>query len=167
MKRYTKSLTIVLFSMSLMPGFWGCAQNKANIEPQPQPNLSEDCRHPAEKQADVMVLNAELSDMTLSDVHFLPNRAILNSTGTQRLNHLAWIVEKYGGKIFLDVKKPKSKLTRQRIRTVKLYLTKWGLPRNKIRIAVGLPQTEGMRADEAIKIYDDTRYKSESKSSHK
>jgi len=167
MKRYTKSIMTVLFSMSLMPGLWGCAQDKANINPQPQPNFSEDCRHPAEKQADIMILNAELSDMTLSDVHFLPNRAILNSNGTRRLNHLAWIVEKYGGKILLDAEQPKGKLTRERIKTIKLYLKKWGLSNNKIKVAVNLPQNKGMRADEAIKIYDDTRFKPESESSNK
>ncbi len=169
MKRYTKLITqiTILFSMSLMPGFWGCTQDRNSIdEQQPQPNFSDidnqDCRHPTEKQADLMILNTEISDMRLCDVHFLPNRAILNANGVKRLNQLAWIVEQYGGKIFLDVEQPTSKLTKQRLKTVRLYLKKVGVPNKKIKLVVGLPETKGMHADEAIEIYDDTRFKPES-----
>ncbi len=174
MKTYTnmKLITgiIILLSMSLMPGFWGCTQDRKSIdEQQPQPNFSDvyeqDCRHPAEKQADLMALNTEIEDMRICDVHFLPNRAILNSNGTRRLYHLAWIVERYGGKIYLDVENPKSRLTKQRMRVVRSYLKELGVPNSKIQLAVGLPKAKGMEANEAIEIYDDTRFKPESQTS--
>ncbi len=171
MKSHKTQITkiTILFIMSLMPGFWGCTQDRSSIdEQQPQPNFSDfdenqDCRHPTEKQADLMILNTEIADMRICDIHFLPNRAILNSNGTRRLNQLAWIVEKYGGKIYLDVEHPDSKLTRKRMKTVRLYMKKLGVPNNKIKLVVGLPKTKGMHADEAIEIYDDTRFKPESK----
>jgi hypothetical protein len=111
------------------------------------------------KQFDRQVYNAELADMSLADVHFLPHRTGLNATGTQKLNHLAWLADNYGGTIKLDLKDPASKLAQARVDTVKAYLNCWGLPADKIKVEIGLSEQEGMNAREAIEIYNDTRYK--------
>jgi len=116
-------------------------------------------RHSMTKPFERLVHNAELADMSLADVHFLPHRPGLNSTGTQRLNHLAWLVDQYGGAIKLDLEEPKGELTDGRVAMVKAYLECWGLPAEKIKVEVGLPDQEGMNAKEAITIYEDTRYK--------
>jgi hypothetical protein len=111
------------------------------------------------RELDRQVHNAELADMSLADVHFLPNRAGLNSTGSQRLSHLAWLANEYGGTIKLDLKEPKGELTDSRLATVKAYLKSYGLTDDKIKVEVGLPDNEGMSAQEAITVYNDTRYK--------
>jgi len=101
--------------------------------------------------------------MSLADMHFLPNRAALNSTGTQRLSHLAWLVDNYGGTIKLDLKDTKGELTNNRLATVKSYLKSWGLADDKIKVEIGLPDNEGMSAQEAIKVYEGTRYQKKDK----
>jgi hypothetical protein len=117
----------------------------------------EENRHPMERQADRMIHNAELADMVLADIHFLPHRETLNSTGTQRLNHLAWLVERYGGTIKLDLKEPKSELAKARTKTVEAYLKTWGLPADKIKVEIGLSENEGMDAKEGIDIHNSSR----------
>ncbi len=112
-----------------------------------------------------MVHNAELADMVVTDVHFLPNRAILTSTGTQRLAHLAWVVNNYGGTIYLDFEEPKSKLSSERKEVVRAYLAKLGLPKDKIKLTFGLPPIKGMDSAEAMEIYKNTRFKPEEKTS--
>lgn len=156
MKRYTKFI-LTIIGLSLMPGFGGCTQKNRKLETQPLPSSSQ--RDKRTMQEDRMVHNAEMMDMTLADIHFLPNRPELNSNGTQRLSHLAWTVKKYGGKIILDMEKPKSKLTTARIRTVRKYMMQYGLAKKEIKITVGLSEHKGMEAGEAIEIYKDTRFK--------
>ena len=46
-----------------------------------------------------MTDNALLADMSVSDMHFLPHRAMLTTLGTQRLNRLAQLINAYGGVI--------------------------------------------------------------------
>jgi hypothetical protein len=115
-------------------------------------------RHAREKQFDQMIYNAELADMTLADIHFLPQRSALNSTGTQKLNHLAWLTDNYGGSIKLDLNDPKGELASARVKNVKAYLKCWGLSEEKIKVKIGLSDYEGLKATEAIIIHNDTRY---------
>ena len=116
-------------------------------------------RHARERQFDQMIYNAELADMTLAYIHFLPQRSALNSTGTQKLNHLAWLSDNYGGSIKLDLNDPKGELAMARVKNVKAYLKCWGLPEDKIKVEIGLSDHEGLKATEAILIHNDTRYK--------
>jgi hypothetical protein len=164
-----------MISATLIAALAGCANNKSTpctTEPSTQPACVEsevadidaqENRHPMERQSDRMIHNAELADMVIADIHFLPHRDGLNATGTQRLNHLAWLVEKYGGTIKMDMKEPKSELTQTRLKTVQDYLRTWGLPDNKIKVEVGLSENEGMDAKEGIDVYNQSRSKKEEK----
>jgi len=177
-----KSLVLglsIAFMMTLMPGLGGCADRRQKVDEttQPEPlstqpaegtsDMTEEEAAPEKerpaltRQADRMVHNAELADMCLADIHFLPNRAVLNSNGTQRLSHLAWLMDQYGGSIKLDLEEPDSPVARERIQTVQNYLRAWGLPESKIQVSLGLAESKGMEATEAIKIHNDTRYKNE------
>lgn len=177
----------ILFAWTLMPGLGGCADRRqpAAEEPtaQPQPlstrpacapapacesanadvaimEIADETRAPLTMQFDRQVHNRELADMSLTDLHFLPNRSMLNSNGTQRLNHLAWLVDHYGGSIKLDLEEPNGKLSQARRQTVCAYLKACGLPPSKTEVVFGLPDSKGMDAKEAIPIYNDSRYKS-------
>ncbi len=185
----TTSLCILL-SLTLMPGLGGCANNRCDADEgatQPQPSSTQpakgqsaktceevkeeivttcDERHPVTRQMDRQVHNAELADMCLTDVHFLPNRAMLSSNGTQRLNHLAWLVERYGGSIKLDLEQPDCPVAKERVQTVVDYLRAWGLPDKQIHVCLGLPDSRGMQAKEAIVIHNDTRFKSKEQSAY-
>lgn len=115
-----------------------------------------------ESQFNRMVHSAEMADMVITDVHFLPGRAILNSTGTRRLAHLGWIIDRYGGTIYLDFdENTGSALSEARKKVVFDYLVKLGVNKDKIKLAFGLPATEGMPADEAMSIYKKSRSTSE------
>jgi hypothetical protein len=114
---------------------------------------------PIIRQSDRQVHNAELADMVVADIHFLPNRTVLNTVGTERLSHLAWIVENYGGTIKLDLDDPASQLAMQRMSIVKEYLKAYGLPDNKIQVEFGLSETKGMDAKEAINVHKNSQFK--------
>lgn len=168
---------VIMMSATLIAALAGCANNKSTpctttTEPSTQPACvdsevidmdTQENRHPMERQSDRMIHNAELADMVIADIHFLPHREGLNATGTQRLNHLAWLVEKYGGTIKMDMKEPKSELTQARLKSVRDYLQTWGLPENKIKVEVGLSENEGMDAKEGIEVYNQSRAKKSDK----
>jgi hypothetical protein len=180
----TLSFVCLLLAWTLMPGLGGCVDRRhatedhSNTQPRPlstrpastDRTVQEDVvaeeaepRHPMTAQFDRQVHNRELADMSLSDVHFLPHRPILNSNGTQRLNHLAWLVDRYGGKINLDLEEPKSELAQARMQTVCRYLKACGLAQNKIQVAFGLPESRGLEAREAVTIYRDSQYQEQDK----
>ncbi len=182
MKRMFNCFMFVICA-ALISGLAGCADKKtcspcATTQPQcasSQPACDDECemsscneecemvvecveeRRPMERQGDRMIHNAELADMTVTDIHFLPHRDALNSTGTQRLSHLAWLVDKYGGTIKLDLKDPESELSQARLETVKAYLKTRDLPECKIKVQIGLSENEGMSAKEGIEIYNESR----------
>ena len=177
MKRMFNCFIILIFT-TLISGLAGCANSQkcspCTTEPAVASTQScveseaceeiidipaEECRSPMDRQTDRMVHNAELADMVVTDIHFLPHRDGLNATGTQRLNHLAWLVEKYDGTIKMDMKNSKSELTQARVKTVEAYLKTWGLPESKIKVQVGLSENEGMDAKEGIQIHNDSRAK--------
>jgi hypothetical protein len=188
MKRMT-DYPLILTTAAFLAGITGCANldktNNACEVPTPtctQPAADAGCatscemvceevvceteapkRHARDRQFDQMIYNAELADMTLADVHFLPQRSALNSTGTQKLNHLAWLTDNYGGSIKLDLNDPKGELASARIKNVKAYLKCWGLAEDKIKVEIGLSDYEGLKATEAILIHNDTRYKKASR----
>ncbi|MFA5866280.1 MAG: hypothetical protein WC975_16535 [Phycisphaerae bacterium] len=164
--------SLISIVVTLMFGFAGCADKREQSDPSPttQPQCAsaaedaedevcEENRPPLTKQFDRQVHNAELADMSVSDIHFLPNRSMLNTNGTQRLSHIAWLVKNYGGTIMLDLEEPASSLGKARKETVIKYLCKCGLKKGEIQVREGLPQNKGMDAKEAINVYNDTRYK--------
>jgi len=176
----TFTYLMIFVSWTLMPGLGGCADHRSASDEQPttqpppvstqptcqtaEPGADETVeavsdRSERVRQMDRMTHNAELADMSLSDIHFMPNRSILNSNGTQRLTHLAWIVDHYGGTIMLDLEDSVGPMAKERMQTVVAYLKACGLVENKILVEFGLPQTKGMGAKEAVNIYNDTRYK--------
>ncbi len=156
MKNYAK-FTMTIIALALIPGFWGCTENNQQLGAAPLRDSSG--RHKVMMQNNRMVHNAEMVDMTISDLHFLPNRPDLNSNGTQRLSHLAWIIKKYGGKVILDVREPKSMLTKMRMRTIRKYMIACGVPKKEVKVEIGLSEYKGMDAEEAMEIYKDTRFK--------
>lgn len=184
MKKLSMSLVLLFLALTLMPGLWGCvdkrkdsgtcpatqprsascAESKTTVAQADDAAVEDEAvevenRHPVRQELDRQIYNAELADMYVSDIHFLPNRCALNGTGTQRLSHLAWLVDKYGGAINLDLSNPNSQLARERFEIVQKFLRAYGLPESKIQICTGLPQGQGMDAKEAIVIHNDTRFK--------
>lgn len=158
--RQTNAIFAVIVVFTLMLGTGGCEKRKDRAKAQPLPHPI-DKEHPLTRQFDRCAQNAQISDMAISDVHFMPNRSRLNGTGTVKLNRLAWIVDQYGGTIRIDLEQVDAPLSRERVATVTAYLLAWGVPEGQIKVVIGLPPTKGMAADEAILIYEETRFKPE------
>lgn len=158
MQRISFLFTPVFVAALMIVGIVGCEKRSEPTPAQPVAEFADKQERPMTRQFDRSCQNADLANMAVSDMHFMPNRAVLNGAGTAKLNRLAWIVDHYGGAIMIDLAELDTPLTRARIDTVVAYLQNVGLARDKIQTMVGLPSTSGMAADEAVTVYDDTRY---------
>ena len=96
--------------------------------------------------------NALLADMCVTDVHFVPHRAMLNALGEERLARLAALLEVYGGSVRFSTDETDAKLTDERVARIREYLTEVGVDTSAERVAVGLPSDPGMDARQAILI---------------
>lgn len=99
-----------------------------------------------------MVDNALLTDMAVSDIHFVPQRALLNALGEERLARLASLLELYGGTIHFSSNLTDSKLIDDRIDQVRNYLCEAGIDTTAEVVAPGLAGGRGMDAAQAVLI---------------
>jgi len=157
MRKEMISLTLVAI-LVLMSGLLGCEKRRPVATTQPQ-SVQTDRVHPMTRQFDQMSENADLTDMVVSDIHFVPHRAALNGTGRSRLRRLALLVNQYGGTIHVDLDQGGTELAGKRVKVVKKYMVACGVAKGAIVVKPGLSSTKGMPAGEAIIIYVDTRSK--------
>jgi len=99
-----------------------------------------------------MTDNALLADMTISDVHFLPHRALLSDLGLQRLSRLASLMEAYGGTIRFSTELTDEDLIAQRTTTIVDLLAEAGIDTTREVVVRAMPGGRGMSATEAILI---------------
>jgi hypothetical protein len=99
-----------------------------------------------------MTDNALLADMTVADIHFVPNRAMLNALGEERLCRLAALMEIYGGTVRLNTNLADEALVKERLDQVTKYLAEAGVDTSGHVVVLGMPDGRGMSADEAILI---------------
>lgn len=99
-----------------------------------------------------MMDNALLADMTVSDSHFYPHRAMLTSLGTERLSRLASLMQAYGGSLRFNSNLPAGDLLSKRLETIHDFLGECGVLTEANTVSVDLPGGEGMNATEAILI---------------
>lgn len=143
-----KSLLPWTAALALLCG--GCHDPNGETEP---PEME-----PAEAKGDPnepfvhMADNALLADMTVSDIHFLPHRAALNSLGEQRLRRLATLMQEHGGTIRFDTGLADKKLIEARTEKVIAFLASTGLDTTKEIVKPDLPGGQGMDANEVILI---------------
>lgn len=104
--------------------------------------------------------NALLADMTVSDMHFVPHRAMLTTLGEQRLCRLASLMEEYGGTIRFDTDLAEQNLIDARTRTITGFLSECGLETTGQTVTPDMPGGEGIPAAEAVLIQQNlNRYK--------
>jgi len=137
----------------------------------PQPRLNAPPHGVAEKTSPMqtmyshMVDNALLADMTVSDMHFLPHRAILNTVGQQRLSRLATLMDAYGGTIRFNTDEADAELVDARLAAIVAFLRDAGIDTSTEVVIHDLPGGSGMDAGQAIliKVHEAT-YKPRTKS---
>lgn len=99
-----------------------------------------------------MADNALLADMSVSDMHFLPHRAMLTTLGTQRLNRLAQLINAYGGAIRFNSNLNDGVLIDKRLKTTVDYLSELGMDTSTEIVSRGMRGGSGMDAAEVILI---------------
>jgi hypothetical protein len=99
-----------------------------------------------------MTDNALLADMTVSDRHFLPHRAVLNDLGVQRLSRLASLMEAYGGTIRFNTELTTEELIARRAEVITDFLAQAGIDTTREVLRHDMPGGRGMLATEAILI---------------
>ena len=96
--------------------------------------------------------NALLADMSMSDAHFLPHRAMLSSLGEQRLSRLASLLEAYGGEVRFSTNLEDEELIEHRTRAIVDFLCDAGIDTTPEVVRRDLPGGQGMEANEVILI---------------
>ncbi len=99
-----------------------------------------------------MVDNALLADMSVSDVHFLPGQARLNSLGEEHLRRLARLLELYGGTVRFNTDETDQKLVADRTARIITFLCEAGIDATSEMVSRDLPASAGMDAAQAILI---------------
>ncbi len=99
-----------------------------------------------------MIDNELLADMTVTDVDFVPGRAMLNKLGEDRLCRLAGLLEVYGGTVRLDTNLTDQPLIKERLSVITKFLEGEGIDTSGPVVVLGMPDSRGMAADEAILI---------------
>ncbi len=124
----------------------------------PSPRLNAPPHGTAESSSEMqgtfvaMTDNALLADMTVSDIHFVPHRAILNSLGRERLSRLAALLEAYGGTIRFSTNVEEERLIRDRTEVIVAYLGEAGIATSADTVRRDLPGGDGLAAGEVIQI---------------
>ncbi len=127
-----------------------CQQPPARLNAPPHGNAERTSGLRAEYTH--MIDNALLIDMAVSDIHFVPHRAMLNSLGEQRLSRLAALMELYGGTIHLSTNELDEKLLADRLEHVRSYLCEAGIDTAAEVVVPGQPGGRGMDAGQAVLI---------------
>jgi hypothetical protein len=99
-----------------------------------------------------MTDNALLEDMTVADMHFVPQRALLNSLGEQRLERLALLLELYGGAIRFSTNETDEKLVAARLAEIRGYLCEAGVDTTEEAVALGQAGGRGLDAGQVLLI---------------
>lgn len=99
-----------------------------------------------------MTDNALLTDMTISDVHFVPHRSTLNSLGRERLARLAALMQVHGGTIRFDSELADPKLVAERTQQILAFLAEAGIDVTAEVLVPAARGGRGMDAGQAILI---------------
>lgn len=100
-----------------------------------------------------MVDNAILSDMSVSDSHFIPHTAEISGTGEKRLDRMASLLNTYGGTVRYATSLADEEMIKNRIEHVREYLALVGCDMSRTDISVMEPGGRGMPGHEATWKY--------------
>ena len=99
-----------------------------------------------------MIDNGLLVDMTISDIHFMPHRPILNALGQERISRLAQIMDMYGGVIRFNTDVRDESLIAQRTEAIMTALEDAGLDTSQEVLRRDMAGGDGLDAAQCILI---------------
>jgi hypothetical protein len=140
-------LAATAFSLALLAG---CNEPSArlNAPPHGEPVQTVD----SQGTYVYMMDNAMLADMTMTDAHFLPHRAMLNNMGVERLSRMAQLIQAYGGGVRMNTEECDEGLVNQRMQSVREFLTEAGVLVASQSVTCDMAGGAGMNATEAMTI---------------
>jgi hypothetical protein len=129
-----------------------CQESQESPSPQPE-TMTEKARVQVHDGTLVhMADSALLADMSVSDYHFVPHRAMLTTLGQQRLSRLASLMQIYGGTVRFSTDLADEKLIDQRVETIRTFLAEAGLDVKGEKLTRDMPGGPGMDAAQVILI---------------
>jgi hypothetical protein len=142
--------TLLVCAAGLLVACAGCnsPDPRLNAPPHGQPETTSEIQSTFVHMVD----NGLLADMTVSDIHFLPHRPLLNPLGEQRLSRLALLMEAYGGEVRFSSDVADEDLVAQRTEAIRDFLCKAGIDTSSEVVRADLPGGRGMEATEVILI---------------
>lgn len=126
----------------------GCAQPASRLNAPPQ----GDTPHRSELQPffTYMTDNAAISDLSITDIHFVAHTTELNSLGTARLSRIAKLIEPYGGTVRYATRSTEEETVAERIEHVQDFLKTTGIDMSRVEVAVALAGADQTLAVDAI-----------------
>ncbi len=128
----------------------GCQEPQARLNAPPHGQAEVKCD--LRSEYDHMIDNALLETMTVSDVHFVPHRPLLNSLGEERIARLAALMETYGGTVRFSTDSTDEKLVAARTALILEQLRAHGIDATSETVKPDLPGGPGLDANQAILI---------------
>lgn len=128
----------------------GCASPSPRLNAPPHGNAQDDST--LRGMYVYMADNAILSDMTVSDLHFVPNRPMLNSLGQERVQRLAGLIDAYGGVIHFNSDATDAALLKDRTQAILTCLAEAGVDARPELVRADMPADSGMNATEVLLI---------------
>ncbi len=139
---------ICLLTALLLTAVVGCPPEPARLNAPPQ---GASVRQPdIHTNFDYMQDQALISDMSITDLHFVPHTADLNGTGRARLERYAELLAGHGGTLMFDTSLSDGDLIAARLQTAESFVNEYVPDDSRIAVVTGLPGGRGMTADEAI-----------------
>jgi hypothetical protein len=144
--RTTCTIGVLVGVIALM----GCAgQDALSMDPKPLKLSGETAV--SQEPFVAMVDNAAQEDLSLADIHFVPQTAELNSLGLQRLSKCAVTLARYGGTLRYDPQTKDRALIDGRLVTLEHALADAGMDMTKVSVAVGMAAQVGRSGADAVR----------------
>lgn len=126
----------------------GCAQPTSRLNAPPQ----GESPHRSELQPffTYMTDNATMSDLSITDIHFVAHTTELNSLGTARLSRIAKLIEPYGGTVRYATRSTEEEAVAERIEHVRDFLKTTGIDMSRVEVAVALAGADHTPAADAL-----------------
>lgn len=128
----------------------GCQRPQARLNAPPHGQTTNTSNMSATMEA--MIDNGLLENMVITDLHFIPHRALLNGLGEQRLSRMALLMQEYGGQIRFSTNNQDEELVNQRVAVIKDFLAEAGLDTTSEVVKQDVAGGAGISAEEAILI---------------
>ena len=127
-----------------------CQKPTARLNAPPHGTSAE--KNPMEAEYAQMIVNALLADMVVTDNHFVPHRATLNSLGQEQLIKLAALLQEFSGTVRFSTNETDKALVSARTKQILSFLGDQGIAPNSSVLVEDMPGGRGMDANEAILI---------------